>query len=107
MYFKENNILYDKQFGFHSGYSSNNAIVRLVDQMFDYFEKRKFTQGVFIDLSKTFDTVDNSILLKKLYGITDKNLAWFESYISNRKQYTHMDENSKTDFDFATCNVLQ
>ena len=31
-------------------------------------------------------TVDHLILLKKLklYDITDKNLAWFESYLSNR-----------------------
>ena len=39
-----------------------------------------------IDL-KAFDTVDHSILLKKLelYRITDKNLAWFQRDLSNRK----------------------
>ena len=86
---KENNILNEKQFGFQSGYSINDAIAQLVDKIFDSFEKEQFTLGVFIDLSKAFDTVDHSILLKKLklYGITDKNLAWFESYLSNRKQY--------------------
>ena len=78
-YLKENKILYEKQFGFQSGYSTNDAIVQLVDKIFDSFEKEQFTLGVFIDLSKAFDTVDHSILLKKLklYGITDKNLAWF------------------------------
>ena len=30
----------------------------------------------------------------KLYGITDKNLAWFQSYLSNRKQYIEIGENS-------------
>ena len=50
----------------------------LVDNIFDSFEKEQFTIGFFIDLSKAFDTVDHSILLKKwkLDGITDKNLAW-------------------------------
>ena len=33
----------------------------------------------------------------KLYGITDKNLAWFESYLSNRKQHIDIGEISKTD----------
>ena len=86
-YLKENNILYEKQFGFQSGYSTDDANVQLVDKIFDSFEKERFTLGVFIDLSKAFDTVDYFILLKKnkLYGITDKNLAWFESYLSDRK----------------------
>ena len=94
---KENNILYEKQFSFQRGYSTNDAIVQLVDKYFDSFEKEKFTLGVFIDLSKAFDTVDHSILLKKLkfYDVTDKNLAWFESYLSNRKQCIQISENSK------------
>ena len=106
---KENNILYEKQFGFQSGYSTNDAIVQLVDKIFDSFEKEQFTLGVFIDLSKAFDTVDHSILLKKLkfYGITDKNLAWFESYLSNRNQYIEIGENSKTDLKYAPCGVPQ
>ena len=108
-YLKENNILYEKQFGFQSGYSTNDAIVLLVDKFFDSFEKEQFTVGVFIDLSKAFDTVDHSILLKKLkfYGITDKNLAWFESCFSNRKQYIKIGENSKTDLKYVTCGVPQ
>ena len=106
-YLKENNILYEKQFGFQSGYSTNDAIVQLVDKIFYSFEKEQFTLGVFIDLSKAFDTVDHSILLKKLklYGITDKNLAWFESYLSNRKQYIETGENSKIDLKYVTCGV--
>ena len=76
--------------------------------MFDSFEKEQFTLGVFIDLSKAFDTVHHSISLKKLKldGITDKNLAWFESYLSNRKQYIHIGENSKTDLKYVTCGFI-
>ena len=89
-YLNENNILYEKQFGFQSEYSINDAIVQSVDKIFDSFEKGQFiTLEVCIDLSKAFDTVGYSILLKKLklYGTTEKNLAWFESYLSNRKQH--------------------
>ena len=50
-----------------------------------------------------------SILLKKLklYGIIDKNLTWFESYLSNRKQYIQIGENSKTDLKYVLCGILQ
>ena len=42
----------------------------------------------FIDLKKAFNTVNHTILLKKLdhYGIRGIPLKWFESYLSNRKQ---------------------
>ena len=85
-YLKENNSLYEKQFGFQSGYSTNNAIIRFVDKNFDSFEQEQFTLGIFINLSKAFDTVDHSILLKKMkfHGVADKNPAWFESYLSYR-----------------------
>ena len=49
--------------------------------------------GVFIDLKKAFDTVDHTILLKKLehYGIRGPAIALLGSYLSNRKQYVCYD----------------
>ena len=60
-------------------------------------------------MSKAFDTVDHSILLKKSksYGISDKNLAWFESYLSDRKEYIEIGEDSKIDLKYVTCGDPQ
>ena len=56
-----------------------------------------FTLGVFIDLSKAFDAVDHSVLLKKIETLCHnwQNLPWFESYLFNRKQHIHVGQNSK------------
>ena len=43
----------------------------------------------------------------KLYGITDKNHAWFQSYLSNRNQCIEMGKNSKTYPKYVTCSVPQ
>ena len=85
----ENNMLYEKQFGFQSSHSTDHAIIQLIDEISKYFERNAFTLGVFIDLSKAFDTVDHQILLSKLnsYGIRDINCKWFKSYLSKRNQF--------------------
>ena len=36
-----------------------------------------------------------------------KNLAWFQNYLSNRKQYIEIGENSKTYLKYVTCGVPQ
>ena len=87
-YVKDLNILYDKQFGFQTGHSTDHAIAQLVDQLYEALEKIKYTLAVFIDLSNAFATVDHSILLRKLelFGISDRNYAWIKSYVSNHLQ---------------------
>ena len=64
-------------------------IVQLADQLHEMFDKNIYTLGVFIDLSKAFETVNHKFFLKKLshYEIKNKRLGWFICYLSNRKQF--------------------
>ena len=49
--------------------------------------------AIFLDLAKAFDTVDHSILLRKLktYGIRGNVFDLFKSYLSGRSQYVKLD----------------
>ena len=66
--------------------------MKLANQRFESFHKNQYTLGVFIDLSKVFDTVNHSVLISKLqiYDIRGINLARFRSYLANRKKYVSM-----------------
>ena len=107
-YLTENNLLYCKQFGFQKEHSPEHAILQLVEQINQSFEKNEFTLGMFVDLSKAFDTVDHQILLKKLeyYGIARNNLRWFENYLKDQKQFISFEHNS-TKKATVTCSVPQ
>ena len=87
-YLAKTYLLFDKQFGFRKHHSTEHALIKLVDGIYDFFYENKYTLGVFID-SKAFDTFNHNILLKKLklYRIENSNLKWFTSYLSRRKQY--------------------
>ena len=108
-YLCEEKLLYSKQFGFQKGYFTDHTTVHLVDQIYESFENDNYTLGVFIDLSKAFDTVGHSILLQKLemYGVNTTNLAWFASYLNGRKQYIKTTESADTLKKDIKCGVPQ
>ena len=62
----------------------------------------------FIDLQKVFDTVSHDILLSKLnhYGIRGVAFDWFKSYLSDRTQYTSIN-NERSEIQTIRYGVLQ
>ena len=85
-YLQSNKLLYKKRFGFQEATSTDHVILKLTDQLYDTLNNDIFTIGVFIDLFKAFDTVDNKIIQKlQHYGIQGNNLRWYQSYLTNRK----------------------
>ena len=65
--FFSENIFYKKQLGFQKQHSTDHAIVYLVNEILKSFENNCHTLGVFIDLTKVFDTEDHHILLKNYF----------------------------------------
>ena len=64
------------------------ALIQLVNNIASAMDNRESTAGVFLDLSKAFDTIDRHILPNKLhhYGIRGHSFNWVSSYLTNRKQ---------------------
>ena len=102
------NILYNFQFGFRASHSINHALISLTERIKNSLGNRRIGCSIFLDLQKAFDSVNHEILLKKLehYGIRGIALAWFCSYLSNRKQYVSVNGHNSTNLKVA-CGVPQ
>jgi hypothetical protein len=65
------NVLYEYQFGFRREYSSSLALIEVTNMIYNCLDKKEFVLGLYLDLSKAFDTVNHDVLLAKLhhYGV--------------------------------------
>ena len=103
-----NSILNEYQFGFQKNKSTELAISTIVTKIIDSFENKEYVHCIFLDFAKAFDTVNHKILLQKLeyHGIRGKSLKWFDSYLTDRQQYTEVN-NILSDVDYIKCGVPQ
>ena len=107
-YLEKECLLFNFQFGFRKGYSTEYAILETVEKLKSAVDDQKITCGIFLDFSRAFDTTNHHILLEKLhkYGIQGLPQAWFSSYITNRKQHVKV---GKTESSLKTikCGIHQ
>ena len=104
----DNDMLFKHQFGFHPGHSTSHTLIHFVNKVANGVDCQKYFAGIFLDLSKAFDTLDHAILLSKLEacGITGRAHQWITDYFSNRMQYVQIDD-SKSDALRQICGVPQ
>ena len=62
-FLEKNHVIFQGQFGFHS--STTHSILLIVDKIQKAIENKMYSCGIFLDLSKAFDIVNHTILLKK------------------------------------------
>lgn len=109
-YLNKYDILYEHQYGFRPKHSTIHPLIHFLDKIYDALNKDEpeYTLGVFLDLKKAFDTVDHSILLKKLnnYGFRGTTLEWFKNYLNDRTQYVSID-NCNSKLQNVNCGVPQ
>ena len=85
-----NNLMYSKQFGFRKGHSTSHALNYSINHLTSALADKNHVIGIFIDLSKAFDTISHDKLLQKLSncGIRGSAHNLLNSYLSDRSQYT-------------------
>ena len=107
-FLNKNKLLTNLQYGFRNNASTELAVSAIYESFLENMDKGRSTCAVFLDLSKVFDTVDHKILLRKLmyYGIRGKQNSFFESYLTNRKQCTEVN-NYSSNFQTIECDVPQ
>ena len=101
-------ILNSLRYGFRSKHSTFMAILELTNHIFEASERNSLIIGVFIDLKKAFDTVNNSILLDKLnfYGIRGiGSLSLFQDNLNSRCQFELA--NCRSSLQTIKCGVPQ
>lgn len=93
-YLDHNNIIACNQYGFRKGKSTEGAVLELTECISRSLDKGLKTVGIFLDLSKAFDTVSIPILLKKLeaIGVRGNALKIFKDYLTNRTQCVKIGE---------------
>ena len=87
-YFETQKLFSCRQYGFRAGRSTVGATAKLIEEIVDGFEDGGYSCASFLDLTKAFDSVNHSILLRKLYMYNLGPLACklMSSYLSNRRQ---------------------
>ena len=84
--------------GYRKRFSTQDALVRLVEKWKKVIDNKGYTGAILMDLSKAFDTINHELLIAKLhaYGVDRASLEIMHSYLTNRWQRTKINETFST-----------
>ena len=87
-YLQEHKLLSDRQFGFRKHYSTRDALLYVTETIRNSIDKGLIVGATFIDLSKAFDSICHSILMKKLTKLNfgPNSVKLLGNYLTNRTQ---------------------
>ena len=107
-YLNDNNLLTRCQSGLRSLHSTLTALIESTNSWSVNIDNGLVNGVIFIDLKKAFDTIDHTILIRKLrkYGVDSSSLKWFESYLCDGNQKCCTNGHSSNTAP-VTCGVPQ
>ena len=94
------------QYAYRKFHSTETALLKIHNDITLSREAGKATALTLLDLSAAFDTIDHTILLRRLdywFGVTGKALNWFKIYVTERCQKAKLGDclSSKADLTFG------
>lgn len=96
-FLQDYNILSINQHGYIPNCSTETAIYQFTCKILGALERGELALGMFLDLSRAYDSLDHELLLMKLerYGVRGKALKWFRSYLTGRNQRVGINKNGQ------------
>ena len=88
-YFLSSNLISSHQYGFLKLRSTEDATLKLVENLYESLNSKQIAINIFVYFSKAFDTLNHSILIRRkldAYGIQGQPLKLIDNYLMNRKQ---------------------
>ena len=88
-YMKRNDLYPSLQSAYRRNHSTETALLKVTNDILLNMNSQQTVLLVLLDLSAAFDTVDYSVLLRRLqfsFGIAGTPLKWFSSYLTARRQ---------------------
>jgi hypothetical protein len=88
-YLERRSLLVPLQSTYRANHSTETALLKVLNDLLIALDEGKAVVLALLDQSAAFDTIDHAILLDRLtarFGITGCVLAWFKSYLFNRRQ---------------------
>ena len=106
---ERHHFFFQQQFGFRKNHGISHALSFLIYNITESLANKTPTLGVFLDVSKAFDTIDHSTLLSKLEhsGIRGIALDWIKSYLTRRTQQVECFGTLSNSVDSIKWGVLQ
>ena len=83
-YVTDNNLMYDGQSGFRHQHSTSTALTKTLDKRNMEIDKGNYIGAIFVDLSKAFDMINHTLLIKKLktLGITGMKIIGLNNILT-------------------------
>ena len=93
-YLNGHKLLSNFQSGFRPLHSTATALLEATSNWLSNMDSGLLNSVTFLDFSKAFDTVNHGTLLEKMsfYGICDKSIQWFNSYLTDRQQKCYVND---------------
>jgi len=94
----ENKIFTEAQHGFRKGICIETAVQSFIEMFQETIDKLVYTNGIFINLTKTYDVLNHKLFLEKLfcYGIRGSTNSWFRSYLTNGSQFIEINQSDSS-----------